>query len=103
MLKIGKTESSQEDPAFKNLLADIDQVKRELRDIHNTSRLVIVTGTQYNDNIEKFCGGGLKGESLFYNETVFLQVLEASVCQGLSKIVNQDLEQLSDLIVKYKT
>lgn len=103
MLKIGKTESSQEDPAFKKLLVKIDLVKSELRNMQKISRSVIVTGEQYNDNLEKFCGVGLKGENLFNNEAVFLQVLEESVCPALSTIINKDLEQLSDLIVEYKT
>jgi len=101
MLKIGKTESSQEDPAFKELLLKIDQVKIELRDMQKTSRSLIITGKQYNDNLERFCGV-LKGENLFNNEVVFLQVLEESVCPALSIMINKDLEQLSDLIVEYK-
>jgi len=103
LIRIGKTESSQEDPAFKELMANVNLVRSELKDMHNSSRLVVVTGKQYFDSLPKFCGERLRGEDLYNKEAVFLRLLEESVCPAIGSLLNKDLEKMRGLIVEYKT
>jgi len=103
LIKIGRTSSSQEDPAFKELLANVKLVRSELKNMHQSARLVVVTGRQHNDSLEKLCGAGLKGEDMFNKEDVFLRVLEDRVCLALNNIISKDLETLGESIVEYKT
>jgi len=103
LIRIGRTESSKEDPAFKELLSNVNQLKSELKDMQQSARLVVVTGRQHNDSLEKFCGAGLKGEDMFNKEDTFLRILEDRVCLALGNIISKDVEMLSDSIVEYKT
>jgi len=103
LLRIGKTESSQEDPAFKDLIANVDLVRIHLKDMHNSSRLAVVTGRQYIDSLAKFCGDRLRGEDLYNKEAVFLRLLEDRVCPAIGSLLNKDLEKMRELIVEYKT
>lgn len=103
MKRIGRTESTPEDPGFKDLLDGIDKVKSELKDIYISARYVVISGKQYNSNIEKFFGAGLQGEDLFIKESTFLRVMEERLCPALGSIINKELERLSESIVEYKS
>jgi len=103
MKRIGRTESTPEDPGFKDLLDNVDKVKSELKDIYTTARYVVIWGKQYNSNIEKFFGAGLKGEDLFMKEGSFLRVMEERLCPALGSIISKELERLIESIVEYKT
>lgn len=103
MLRIGKTESQPEDPKFKHFLFTLDEMKKQLREIYNTSRNVAASGKQFNEKLEKICGFGLRSEEVFTKETEFLNTLEDRVCTALGRIVNKDINTLDDVIVKYKT
>jgi len=101
--RIGMTESSLEEPAFKDILANVNLVRSELKDMHYSSRLVVITGRHYIDSLAKFCGDGLKGEELYNKEAVFLRLLEERVCPAIGSLLNRDLGKMSELIVEYKT
>jgi len=103
LIKFGKTESSQEDPAFKELMANVNLVRSELKDMHNSSRLVVVTGKQYFNSLARFCGDRLRGEDLYNKEAVFLRLLEDRVGPAISSLLSKDLEKMRELIVEYKT
>jgi len=103
LIRIGKTESSQEDPVFKDLVTNVNRVRSELRDMHNSSRLVVVTGRRYLDSLAKFCGDRLRGEDLYNKEAVFLRLLEERVCPAIGSLLNKDLEKMTALIVEYKS
>jgi len=103
LIRIGKTESSQEDPVFKDLMTNVNLVRSELKDMHNSSRLVVVTGRRYIDSLAKFCGDRLRGEDLYNKEAVFLRLLEERVCPAIGSLLNKDLAKISELIVEYKS
>jgi len=103
LIRIGKTESSQEEPAFKELMANVNLVRSELKDMYNSSRLVVVTGKQYFNSLAKFCGDRLRGEDLYNKEALFLRLLEDRVCPAIGTLLNKDLEMMRELIVEYKT
>merc|ERR1711920_708878 len=71
--------------------------------MHNSSRLVVVTGRRYLDSLAKFCGDRLRGEDLYNKEAVFLRLLEERVCPAIGSLLNKDLEKMRELIVEYKT
>jgi len=103
LIRIGKTESSQEDPAFKDLLANVNLVRSELKNMHYSARLVVITGRQYIESLAKFCGNGLKGEELYNKEAVFLRLLEERVCPAIGSLLNKDLQKMGELVVEYKS
>jgi len=103
MIRIGRTESRPEDPGFKALLGKIDKMKNALKDTYNTTRYVVVSGKQHNQNIAKLCGAGLKGEDLFNKEAMFLREMEEGLSPALGRIVSKDIEKLNALIVEYKS
>jgi len=103
LIRIGKTASSQEDSAFKELMANVNLVRSELKDMYNSSRLVVVTGKQYFNSLARFCGDRLRGEDLYNKEAVFLRLLEERVCPAIGTLLNKDLEKMRELIVEYKT
>jgi len=71
--------------------------------MHNSSRLVVVTGRRYIDSLAKFCGDRLRGEDLYNKEAVFLRLLEERVCPAIGSLLNKDLAKISELIVEYKS
>jgi len=103
LIRIGKTESSQEDPVFKDLMFNVSLVRSELKNMHNSSRLVVVTGRRYINSLAKFCGDRLRGEDLYNKEAVFLRLLEERVCPAIGSLLNKDLAKMSELIVEYKS
>jgi len=103
MLKIGQTESQPEEPDFKHLLNILDEAKKELKDIYNAARSVATSGKKFNENLEKFCGFGLRSEDVFSKDTEFLGTLEERVCTAMGRIVNVNVQDLNEAIVKYKT
>jgi len=103
MKRIGSTESQPEDPIFKNILTTLTEVKQNLREFYNMSRSVATSGKQFNENLEKFCGFGIRSEEVFTKEAEFLNVLEERVCTAIGRIVNKDLNTLDEVIVQYKT
>jgi len=103
MLKIGQTESQPEDPDFKHLLNTLDEAKKELKEIYNAARNVATSGKKFNENLEKFCGFGLRSEDVFSKDTEFLGTLEERVCTALGRIVNKDIKDLNEAVVQYKS
>jgi len=103
MLKIGQTESQPEDPDFKHLLSTLDEAKKELKEIYNAARNVATSGKKFNENLEKFCGFGLRSEDVFSKDTEFLGTLEERVCTALGRIVTKNVRDLNEAIVQYKT
>jgi len=103
MLKIGQTESQPEEPDFKHLLNTLDEAKKELKDIYDAARNVATSGKKFNENIEKFCGFGIRSEDVFSKDTEFLGTLEERVCTALGRIVNKNIKDLNEAVVKYKT
>jgi len=103
MLRIGRTESQPEDPKFKYLLSSLSELKKQLREMYNTSRSVAASGNQMNENLEKFCGFGLRSEEIFTKEADFINILEDRVCTALGRIVRKDLNTLFEVTVRYKT
>lgn len=101
MLRIRKTESRPEDPAFKHFLATLYEIKVEIRDIYDKSRKVAAAGKKHHENLEKLGGLGLSSEDVFRKETEFLNKLEDLVCAALGRIV-KDINKLNDLILRYK-
>jgi len=103
MKRIGMTESRPEEPEFKDLLANLNKFKTELREIYNTSRNVAVSGKQFHKELERFCGLGLRTEQAFFKEEEFINCLREQVCSALSKVAVDDMNTLDDYIVRYKT
>jgi len=103
MLKIKQTESQPEEPDFKHLLSTLDEAKKELKEIYNAARNVATSGKKFNENLEKFCGFGLRSEDVYSKNTEFLGTLEERVCTALGRIVNKNVKDLNEAIVQYKT
>jgi len=103
MLKIGQTESQPEEPDFKHLLNTLDEAKKEVKQIYNAARSVATSGKKFNENLEKFCGFGLRSEDVFSKDTEFLGTLEERVCTALGRVLNKDVKDLNEAIVRYKT
>lgn len=103
MLKIGQTESQPEDPNFKQLLSILNEVKQQLREMYSTCRSVAVSGKQYIEKLEKFCGFALRSEEVFNKEAEFINTLDDRVCSALGRIVNTDIKAMDEVIVQYKT
>jgi len=103
MLKIGQTESQPEEPDFKHLLSILDEAKKELKEIYDAARSVATSGKKFNENLEKFCGFGLRSEDVFSKDTEFLGTLEERVCTALGRIVSVNVQELNEAIVQYKT
>jgi len=103
MKRVGLTESRPEDENFKTMLENLNQFKTELREIYKISRNVTSSGKKFHDELEKFCGLGLRSEQIFFKETEFLNTLGDRLCSALGTIVGKDFDTLTDLIGKYKT
>lgn len=103
MKRIGLTESRPEDQSFKSMLDNLRHFKTELKEIWNTSRNVFDSGKQFHEELEKFCGSGLRSEQVFFKETEFINTLGDGVCKALGSLVEKDFNMLNDLIAKYKT
>jgi len=102
MKRIGLTESRPEDPNFKNLLDNLSKLKTELREIYKTSLSVFTSGKEFHEELESFCGLGIRSEHVYFKETEFLNSLGESVCSTLGNIVENDFTVLKDLKAKYK-
>jgi len=103
LLRIGMTESQPEEPDFKHLLLALNGVKEKLREMYKASRAVVASAKQFNSNLEKFCGIGLRSEEVFKKEVEFVSTLEERVCTALRRMVNNDMSAQDELIVQYKT
>jgi len=103
MKRIGMTVSSPEDPNFKNLLAILSKVKAELKETYDTSRNVAASGKRFHEELENFCGLGLRSENVFFKEADFINSFRERVCTALSKIAGKDIDTLNDYIAEYKT
>lgn len=102
MLRVGQTESQPEEPEFLHLLSTLDEAKGKLKEIYNTSQSVASAGMKFNENLEKFCGFGIRNEDVFTKDAEFLTVLAERVCTALGRIVNIDINTLNEAIVQYK-
>jgi hypothetical protein len=103
MKRIGMTSSRPEDPNFKNLLAILSKVKAELKETNDTARNVAASGKQFHEELENFCGLGLRSENVFFKEADFINSFRERVCTALGKIAGEDIDTLNGYIAQYKT
>merc|ERR1719499_2017533 len=75
----------------------------ELKETYDTSRKVVASGKQFQQDLEKFCGLGLRSENVFFKEAEFINSFSDLVCSALSRIAEADIDTLNDYIAQYKT
>jgi len=103
MKRIGKVESSTEDPNFKAILSAMVKLKLELKEFQFQTNAAVQAGKTYINSIENFCGSGIKGEELYNKEDLFISTLHECFAPTIDNLVTIEIPKMEELVVAYKT
>jgi len=103
MKRVGMVESRPEEPSFKVVLDDLEDLKTELKDFHFKVHGAVRAGMNYSISLEHLCGSGIKGEGLFNKENLFFNAMSEHFGPSLDQIITVEIPKLDELIVVYKT
>jgi len=103
MKRIGKVESSTEDPNFKAILSAMEKLKLELKEFQFHTNAAAQAGKTYTAAIEHFCGSSVKGEKLYNKEDSFVRAIQERFAPTLDHLVTIEIPKMEELVVAYKT